>query len=255
MNKKEFIESFEYDDKTILANLYERIVISNKSGLCIFSNEFYPPSIWKVMNNLQDKLQVKVDTFGIFEDADRRLISFNRYYDEELPVYLVRVNLNNKFENITHKDCLGSLMSLGIKREKFGDLVLDDSKLYFPIVNEVFDYINENLTKIKHTPIVINKLDLFNEMPMKKFEEKIIITSSIRIDAIVSSITGVSRNKAIELIKHNFVKVNYINVTEKDKCVQLEDVITIEKYGKYIINEQISTTHSQRLRIKIKKFT
>lgn len=255
MNKKEFLQSFDYDDISALANLYEKVTLSNKTGKCIFSNEFYPPSVWSKLSQLENKIQVKVDTFGVLENADRRLIAFNRLYEEEFPVILIGVDINKKFENIDHRDCLGSLMSLGLKREKFGDLILDDNKLYFPIVDEVFDYLNDNLSKIKHTPVKLKKLDIYLETPKVKYEEKIVITSSLRLDALVSSITGISRSKSLELINRGFVKVNYVVETEKDKYIKFNDVITISKHGKFIINEQISITNKDRIRIKLKKFT
>lgn len=254
MNKKDFIEFFKYDDAASLANLYEKAALSNKTGKCIFFNEFYPPVIWTRLIELENKLGVKIDTFGIFECADRRVIAFNRHYGEEVPITLAEIGINSKFENITHRDCLGSIMSFGIKREKFGDLVLNENKLYFPVVDEVFDYISERLTKIKHTPIKVKRADSYTETSKKNYEEKVIVVTSLRIDALVSSITGVSRSKAIDLIKQNFVKVNYMDVNEKDKYISMKDVVTIKKYGKFIFDEEVSKTNKERLRIKIKKF-
>ena len=57
------------------------------------------------------------------------------------------------FETLTHRDILGALMSLGIKRELFGDIVEKDKDFYLAVDRHIYEYLKDHLSMIKRSKV------------------------------------------------------------------------------------------------------
>lgn len=257
MDKKTFLNSIAYEDKILLSNLYDKIILANKVNTIVYTNEFYPPNVWRTLEKNSCGLGVNVYTYGVFEEAERRIIAFSNF-DEvySYPIKLIKVTSKSSFNKLEHKDFLGSLMSLGFKREKFGDLLMNEDSCYFTICEDVSNYVLVNMSSVGRTPCNVEVIDIdrYDEMPKAKFCDIIINTTSLRLDCVVGSICGMSRNKAVLLINQGKVLVDYVEVSEKDFLVERESCITIRGYGKFKIGEEIGMSLSGRCKLAIKKY-
>ena len=109
------------------------------------------------------------------------------------------------------------------------------------------------LTRFKKSTITIENIkDLYNVK--QEFKEVEIIVSSIRLDNIVAEIANTSRTKAKELIEEGLVYVNSINENNSSKKILLNDIINVRGKGKYIFEEIIGNTRTDRIRLKLKKY-
>lgn len=190
---------------------------------------------------------------GYFERAVS-VISLEQY-NGSFPIDIVRIMGNFKFEKLNHRDYLGALLSLGIRREKIGDINVFDDGAEVWLSNEISDYICYNLTKIKHTGIKCEKI-LYNEAREKiqNFKDMKANVPSMRLDCIISSLAKLSRSEAASIIKGGQVKVNYNVEDEFSRKINEGDLISIKGYGRYQIDSIINITKSQRLNILVKKF-
>jgi RNA-binding protein YlmH len=251
MDKKTFIEKFG-----LIPNLYDKIALAEKTGRTVYSTEFYPPNVWGALLNMQGYFDITFNTCGIFDDAERRVIGMGRdggFYD--FPVMLVKITASTKFGDIGHKDYLGAIMSLGIKREKFGDLLVEGSACYAAVHEDVCGYLEANLTKVRNSPCSVEVLDPdSSEKPGRKFETVRAAAASLRLDCVTAAICGISRTKADELIRQGKVLVNYETAAKRDLEIKENDLIVIRGYGKFIFNEIEGSTRSGRLKIELKKF-
>lgn len=255
MNKKEFINKINYEDKNIISNIYDKIILAEKTYKEIFTNEFYPPSIWKRVEECKNYFTSSIDNYGIFDGAERRVLSFNNKFKKNYPIKLLKIMCKSKFAKVSHKDYLGSLMALGIKREKIGDIIVNENTAYCAANLSVVEYIIENLKLIKNNPCVIEIVDIDSDnIPKTNFEENIILTSSNRLDSIVSGIIGKSRTLSNNLIKEGKVLMNYSKELDKSKTVNFETVITIKGYGKFIVAKDVGKTQKGKNKILIKKY-
>lgn len=255
MDKKAFLNLFNYQDKSSIANLYDKIMLSEKINSEVFSSEFYPPNVWKTLVNVRNTFTVNISPFGVFKDSERRIIAFSHYHINDYPVELLCIENNSKFNVLTHRDFLGAIMSLGIKREKFGDLIVKNQKCYVAVHIEILDYIKDNLNSIGDSPCSIKVLDdKFSLNIEPDFEEMTILSSSLRCDGIISGICNITRSKAENLIKKGKVLINYETIMEKNTVIKSEDVITIRGFGKFKMEEVIGWTGSGKNRIMVKKF-
>lgn len=257
MDKKTFLDMFREYDKNYISSLYEDIELCRNIDVPICTKEFVTPDIYYKLKEEESRLGVTVLGSGAFEECERRILCFSTT-PEEAHFYeyqILKIVNKSKFKNLTHKDYLGSLMSLGIKRELFGDLVVSEAACYFPVSNTVADYIISNLSTVGSCPCEIQQVNLEEEsIPNVNFEDKTVIVTSLRLDNVVSSICNISRSRALELIEGGMVLINYLSCNRKDKLVKVQDTITIRKYGKFKLRKELGETAKGRLKLSFGKY-
>ncbi|MEG0364519.1 MAG: YlmH/Sll1252 family protein [Erysipelotrichales bacterium] len=145
---------------------------------------------------------------------------------------LYTLNYNSKFNHVSHRDVLGSLMNLGIDRNLVGDIFVDDKKIYFEIADSLEKYIEENLDKIKKVNVKLKKVDYTVER-IQEYTEYSGIVKSFRIDGIVSAITKKSRSEVKDMILGNNIKVNQIEVQNFALECKDNDILSIKGYGRF----------------------
>lgn len=254
LKKDDFTKAVSNEDKSSITKIYDKICIAVKSGKTIYTNEFFTPDIWSQIIKLQPQLDIKVFSDGIFNEAERRMLAFSQEDNVIFPMKLISIINKSKFHRLEHKDYLGALMSLGIKREKLGDLIVGENRCYFAACDELYTYIESNIDSIGRCPCEISEIVDLGDLPQHNYEERLVISTSMRADCIVSAVTGLSRSKSVELISSGKLLLNYVEEREKDVEVPLSSTVTIRGYGKFKINEIIGNSSSGRLKLTIKKF-
>lgn len=261
MDKKIFIEKLinisgaKNADMGAVSNLYDKIILAEKTGKTIYSNEFYTPNIWSALLKLNSYFNVNFETNGIFDEADRRVVALGNKSNQSFSISLIKIIAKSKFSSVSHRDFLGAIMSLGIKREKFGDVILQEDICYVAVFEEITDYLINNLIKVKNSPCTVEIVnELHKEMPIHKYEYLNILSTSLRLDCVVSGICNISRNKSEELIRQGKVQVNYFPELKRDILLNINNIIVIRGYGKFVINNTVGITGGGRLRLQIKKY-
>lgn len=153
---------------------------------------------------------------------------------------------------ISHRDYLGSLMSLGIKRDCIGDiLTISTSSAIVFIRDEIAGYVIESLRTIGREGVSVSVYTDDIRACEPKSEDIKIIVSSMRLDNVVSACINKSRTNATLLIDSELVYVNYVAVSKASHTVREGDVMSIRGYGKFKIMEQVSITRKDRLVIRV----
>ena len=185
------------------------------------------------------------------EKIDEKMLEKN--YETILKVIRIFLPNNLKYE---HKDYLSGIMKLGIKREKFGDIIVTDYGADIVVLNEVCDIlINglKDLTRFRKAKIEEYSITDIKEVS-QGFQEISIVVWSLRLDSFIAEIAKCSRSKSIELISEGKVFLNYINEIKIDRKVQEKDIITIRGKGKYIFDSIQKNTKSGRILVNLKKY-
>lgn len=253
--REKIIKYFSEEDKMEALNLYEKYLLAINKDITVFGNYFYPPNIWKWFKENCETNNFKVTCEGIFKYSERKMISFNNIYETHFPIKLLKIEGKSKFINLEHKDFLGGILSLGIERNKIGDLVVENSVGYVPVHEDIVDFLLLNVDKIGKTPCCIFEIQNEEEFPQVKFKEEVILVSSLRIDGIVSKLTKSSRAKAVMLIEQGQVLVDYNKIKEKSHEVKGHERIIIRGIGKFIVGEVIGSSKSGKYKLIIKKYT
>lgn len=197
-----------------------------------------------------------IKCFGCKGDYERAIgvISAFEYYGD-FPVKIIRIYGNFKFEKLNHRDYLGSILSLGVKREKIGDINVYEDGAEIWVHSDIADYILYNLDKIKHTGVKTSLIE-FNDAREKiqLYRDKIENIVSLRLDAIVAAAVNISRGKAANIIKNGDVKLNYFPAQECAINVNEQDILSIKGYGRYKIDSILGRTRKDKITILIKQY-
>ena len=112
---------------------------------------FYNPHEQEIVRSVIGK-ELKVLSYGGFTNAEnQRMIICPDFYEIEksdFEIQLVEVIYRQQFGRIQHKDILGALMNLGIKRECIGD-IFDGERCFFACTKQTYPYIIQTLKQIK----------------------------------------------------------------------------------------------------------
>jgi len=255
MDKNVILQSFGEDDRVEVLNLYEKYMLSKDKDISLFGNQFYSPNVWKYFQKFLTSKDFEISSYGLFDEAERRMIAFNNRYDTPFPMKKIRIVTTSKFESISHRDYLGAILSLGIKRNKMGDLLVKDNFCYLPVCEGIHEFIISNLTSVGNKPCSVEVLDDCFVPPEPVFNEMIILVPSLRIDTIVAKLCNISRGKAQIAIDGGKALIDYNIVKSKSEDVRAGQRITIRGNGKFILGDIVGNSKSGKFKVQIKKYT
>lgn len=243
----------EYTDK--IAAFKDKVNRVKKTNAEVFT-DFLNPDEREILKCICIKEGLTLSTLGGKGEFERAMCKISMDNDwTEFPIDVLKISGNFKFEKLNHRDYLGAILSLGIIRDKVGDINLFEDSAEVWVCSAISSYILNNLDKIKHTGVKVEIIDK-NEAHerVQQFKDMKINVPSMRLDCIVSSLIGISRNDAANIIKKGNVKVNYIPVEEIASKVDENQLISIKGFGRFFINGIIGKTRSDRLNVYAKKF-
>ena len=180
------------------------------------------------------------------------LIEDDSFIESEIVCLTTRINDN--FCEIKHKDILGSLMSLGIDRNRFGDCFKVDKNIIVYCDKAISNYVIDNFKQIKRLNVSFSISEININQQVKYITSTINVTS-FRIDAIVACLANISRDKAKELIDETNVMINHEIVEDCKRLCNNECTIVIRKIGKFIVYcDDFKTSKKNRYIINVKQF-
>ena len=196
---------------------------------------------------------------GGYEDAERkRLVILPPYIEPDCAlagIALVHLRGNMAFVKADHRDFLGAVLSLGIKREKFGDLYVVEDGCYVYTSAEIAEYMLMNCPRVKGVRMEAELVELNQWLPPEAAVKPLVaLVASMRIDTLAAHGFGLSRAKTIELIKAGKVKINHQEVTDADELCQAGDIISFRGKGKLKVAEVAGETKKGKLRVELLKY-
>lgn len=200
---------------------------------------------------------VKTFFYGGYSDAERQVfIALPEYIELEdvnpLSVVRIKVSSNNK---LTHRDYLGSLLGLGLKRDVIGDILVREDGADIIILKEMEDFISFNYTQVGRMNISVSLVTIDDLIiPLVKSTLVTDTVASLRLDTIVASAFGLSRSKAAEAIKRGIVFVDNKEVNKIDRTIELNEKITLRGKGKVILKDIGGKSRKERIYITFEKF-
>ena len=254
MKKINFLQQASAEQREVAEKLLQSIsFVENRNIVTKFLTNFEQIVLSQIVAyNYSD---FKVEFFGGFDDAERkkaRIIS-NEYYDVDYDIVCLKAKFNNKFNRVEHRNILGAVHNLGINFNRFGDIIVLENEVYIFVDEEIVDYIAMEFTKAGRVNLDFQRVDLAEVGIEKKYEDFEIVSSSFRIDSIVAKITNKSRSKVKEFLEQDFIKLNHVILRNGEKTCTPDDIISIRKYGRYVVKGYTQNKKSLKYRITISK--
>ena len=226
---------------------FEQSVLRYKS---VRFSHFVSPHDYAVFMSYYRLLpDVNVKAFGGSDDSERVILGFFPDFLElentDFPITpLVVSNLGN----LTHRDVLGAVLGLGIKREMVGDIYFDDGVAVIMCESSVADFIMYNLKSVGRQNVTVTVCDTDKSFLLRhKFETIKIIVTSLRLDAVLAATCKMSRNDANRHVISENVNLNFCVEKNPDKKVMSGDVISVRHHGRFAVSEVTGETKKGRL--------
>ena len=191
---------------------------------------------------------------GYIDSKDDGLFSYCRENTAGL-ITLVHISCSD-FVKLTHRDYMGSILSLGIDRSVVGDIIVNsEHDAYVFLLSKIADYVCFNLKSVGRTPVRVTICNDYAHLRIKQnTSESSYVATSLRFDCVVSSITGISRDKSKTMIKQGNCELNYYSKASPDDTVTDGDIISVRGYGKYKIADTSGVTSKGKSRITVLKY-
>lgn len=240
------------DELQILKNRFHELYTRSRNRGIYFYSDFLNLHEQTVLYN---EIKFGYTLFGGFDDAERKIAIFGTEeefgYAPSPPVCILKIApLSQKFsEELTHRDFLGSLIGLGIKRETLGDIIITENCGYLFCLESIAKYINDNLTKVRRTSVYCEFAEKLPENALPEPKEKLVIVSSMRVDVAISAIYDISRTKSAALVDGEKVFINGKMTNSVSKSVELGDTVSVRGYGRFKYKEIAGGTKKGRTRI------
>ncbi len=195
--------------------------------------------------------------FGGYDGCERVIIRFGSKelfgYDIDFPIQCIKAApVNAKFsDNLNHRDFLGAIMNLGIKRSLIGDIAVVDNAAYIFVRDGIAPYIMQNLEKVKHTSV---KCTVCNELPQNLTGEKKKVNvqvSSLRCDVVCAAVYKLSRSQSAKLFEAERVFINDRLCTSESYTIKSDDKVTVRGRGRFIFLGVIAKTKKGNLIIEV----
>ncbi len=263
---QEFLKEYKkQDDKICLAQVIDKIDFSKQNETIEYTDFLDMYQVALVENFLRKIKFENYKLYGGYENAERKiLIVYPETYNEDMlrkdysKIFnIVRIELPQEEKGkYSHRNYLGGIIKLGLKREKVGDIIVADEGADIIVERNFAKILSEqlpSLTRFENSKIQIVDIENLKEQELK-IEEISIIVPSLRLDNIVSDLAKTSRSKATQIIAQERVFINGKNETKVSKNVKLNDIITIRGKGRFIIKQFTGTTRSGRTVVLIEKY-
>lgn len=195
--------------------------------------------------------------YGGYEDAERVFAAFYAEFCEpennDYPIVPVTV-LSRNSVTLSHRDYLGSLMSLGITRESVGDILCEPGRAVVFLASGVADYVIGQLDRVGGEGVKIERGYTLPLPQMGGFEEIRLTVASERLDCAVSALCSKSRTFAAEAIESGIVAINSVACENVTRKLRAGDKLTVRGVGKFRIDDLSQVTRKGRLVLIAQKY-
>lgn len=173
---------------------------------------------------------------------------------DEFELCFLKITGAGKFQSLDHRDYLGAMMHLGIKRETFGDLLAHGDTCQLVTTAEMGDFIRTNLKQVHRVHVSVEEIGRERLIVGKpRWREQNVTVASARLDAVLSAAYPLSRSKTAPLIRSGKCKVNWKIEENPAAPVEPGDTLSLRGYGRVQVMAIEGLTKRGRIRMTLGK--
>ncbi len=251
MEKAELIAKFAQnnDDKLFIAHVLDKEAVALHKNIPA-EGDFLDVRRQAIVLSMAPHLAIKPVLWGGFDDAERKMFFFLPDYMEEVPIDALSVikATHRDMRAPSHRDYLGSILGLGIKREGVGDILVSDSGAQIIVRTSLSDFFLSNYVSAGRVPLSVSSLPVSDlVIPETEPVFKSASLASLRADAVLAAAFNVSRSLAQEAISSGKVHLNNLPLLKGDKLISIGDKIRWQGKGRFILADTGGQSRKGRL--------
>jgi RNA-binding protein YlmH len=254
------------EDRLFLAKVYDKVQQAQRGAMA--HTHFMDPHLRSVAKRFLMTMGVRVIFDGGYDNAERVTALFPSPWEEELdpcalrenvdyPLALIQVDYKkNAFQEApTHRDYLGALMNLGIKREVLGDILIQEQGAQIVVLSEMASFLESHLTQVGRLSVEARRIPFERlSLPVSRVVEKTVTVPSLRLDAIVAEGFDLSRTQAAKYIEAGKVYLMFEECLSGSKTVEEGQIISLRGMGRIMLDKVGDRSRKNRLFVTLKKF-
>ena len=181
---------------------------------------------------------LKYTLFGGASGCERVMVRFGSEdelgYSVEFPIICIKAEpRSQKFaDKLTHRDFLGALLNLGIERETLGDIAIIENVGYIFAKEDIAPFILAELTRAKHTDLVLSVTEPPEEA-LFKTERRTVQISGERLDAVIAKVFSLSRDDAQLLFSRGLVFADGREIESASYTPKVAERISVRGKGRF----------------------
>ena len=245
VNKTELLDRFarDGDQRLLLAHILDRQQRAETRGVPAHTGFLSPAEQAVSADLLTAAAPGQGVLFGGYEGAERKLWAFlpdwleeeDWRQGEDCPVAALSVSVP-PMADLTHRDYLGSLMGLGLNREKLGDILLTEHGAQVLVLRETLPILLSQWEKAGRYPVTLTPIPLSALTPAPGETKRVRATAaSLRLDAVLAAGFSIPRSRAAELIRAGRVTADHRPAEKADRPVEAGTVLTCRGLGKCVL--------------------
>ena len=242
------------EDKLLVRHILDIAERSARSYRALYSTFLNDRQLAMCEAALKSNKMENFKSLGGYNGAERQVLKFGHSDDEyfDLPFSAVVFNYPAERE-LSHRDFLGSLMALGIKREMLGDILVGNGRTTVFVMNAALPLVKE-MTKVGSCGVRMTDDFTESDIPEQEYDEIHSTVASLRLDAVVATAFRVSRDKASELIRQKGVNHNRVMTFAPSDRVSEGDRFSVRGFGKFELSDVGGPSKKDRIFITIRKY-
>lgn len=248
------------EDRLLLAKVLDRAEQAARRNIPT-ATDFLSPQQQALALDLLRRAGVPESAYlrtGGYDGAERALILFLPDWMEpetaEPPLRCLRAAFRPD-DRLNHRDILGSLMGMGIVREKVGDILVSPESADLIVLDTVADFLLSSWNSAGRAKLTVTEIPAAHlHIPEVRCEEVRDTVSSLRLDAVCSTGFRMARGKAADLISSGHVQVNWRPCTKADKLLTEGDTVSARGFGKFQLAAVGGVTKKGRTAIVVKRY-
>lgn len=257
-------------EDTLLLAAVEDKINQCESSYMLTHSQFLDPRQKMLVEAMCHRYQgLRYAFYGGYEEAERSIICFCPDYIEvktaaELQQYfqdnptvepLALLRATPRGPSLTHRDYLGSLLGLGVKREWIGDILVGPTSADIIISRNLLDFLLTQYDKAGRVALEVQQLPLCQlQIPEKQRQQKRDTVASLRLDNVLAAAFDISRSQAQESIAKGIVFIDSVACLKADRVVATGEKLTLRGKGKAILLTVGTATKKGRLPIVLEKY-
>ncbi|MGE5653593.1 MAG: RNA-binding protein [Bacillota bacterium] len=245
------------EDRLLAARALDKVTMAEKNW-SVELGDFCDPAQAGVIRDLIRRRsgEGSVAFWGGYPDAERTRPAFARadqpVESDDYEIMALRLQCLWTETVLTHRDYLGAILALGIKREKIGDLIVDSEGCTLIATREIGVYLINNLTQVHRASVAVSTVG-FEQLADYKppCDEKSVVVASLRLDAVAAAAFGLSRSEMVREIEGRKIKLNWKECVSVAQEIELGDVLSMRGQGRAIVRAIGGETKKGRVRLTI----
>ena len=227
------------EDRLVLAKILDRAEQARSRNIPAATDFLSPAQLAQAgdLLRLAGFPETGYAALGGYEGAERRLLLFLPDWLEaedgasQSPIRCLRASFRPEYK-LTHRDFLGSLMGMGIVREKTGDILVGPDSADLIVLDTVADFLLQSWDSAGRAKLTVSAIGAENlHLPAVSCRE-------VR-DTVVES---------------GRVQVNWRECTKPDKLLAAGDTVSARGFGKFEVSEVGGVTKKGRTSIVLKVY-